>query len=135
MKTSKQLKLEQKINSQQKGVVGELHVIAQDIERCEKSIISLQEELGSVNARHANRQGTEQDIRYLEDLLVCAKKKLIWERQMASLQKRTPELMQRIEHLVNHPESNPDEQTRASLLESLNTVKAAMERLQTAKGS
>jgi hypothetical protein len=133
IKTSKQLKLAQKIATQEKAIALELQGIVNDIERSEKTITSLKADLDQVNAKHAGRQTTQDDIHYLEDLLNCAKKKLVWEKHMASLQKRTPELMQRVEDLVNHPESSPDEETRAALLQSLNAVKAAMERLQNTK--
>jgi hypothetical protein len=133
MRTTKQIKLGEKINAQQREIIGELQTIVKDIERCETSIHTLKSDLEAVNSKHANRQGTQDDIHYLEDLLACAKKKLVWEKLMASLQKRTPDLMQRVETLVNHPESSPDEETRTALLSSLNNVKAAMDRLNAAK--
>ena len=104
MSTSRQIKNEQRVSFQQRDLVGELQALVKDIERCEKTISVLRMELEGVNTRHANRSGTQQDIAYLEDLLACAKKKLVWEKQIASLQKRTPELMQRVESLVNHPQ-------------------------------
>src|SRR3954465_12388282 len=101
MKSSKQLKLIEKIAGQQQDLVGELQGMVRDIERCESTILALKEELERVNAKHAARQSTQEDVHYLEDLLSCAKKKLVWEKQMGSLQKRTPALMQRVETLVN----------------------------------
>lgn len=133
MATSKQIKLEQRINSQQRDIVLELQALVKDIERCEVTINALKIELESVNTRHAGRKTTQDDIHYLEDLLNCAKKKLVWEKQMASLQKRTPALMARVESLVNHPQSSPDEETRNALLGSLQNVQAAMQRLQGVK--
>ena len=133
MSASKQLKAAQRVALQQQDVIGELQALAKDIERCDKSVVSLKGDLESVNARHANRQTTQDDIHYLEDLLACAKKKLVWEKQIASLQKRTPDLMQRIEALVNHPQSKPDEETRAALMESLVNVQESMKRLNGAK--
>ena len=129
MSTSRQIKEEQRVAAQQKGLVGELQALVKDIERCEKTVQSLKGELQSVNERHANRSTTQHDISYLEDLLACARKKLVWEKQIASLQKRTPELMQRVEGLVNHPNSNPDEGTRNALMGSLTEVQASMRRL------
>lgn len=133
METVKQLKEARKIAAQQQGVISELQGIAKDIERCEKTVVALQEELQAVNVRHAERKTTQDDIHYLEDLLACAKKKLVWEKHIAALQKRTPDLMRRVEAVVNHPQSNPDEQTRAALLESLQNVKSAMDRLHGSK--
>ncbi|MGN6386481.1 MAG: hypothetical protein ACTHMT_09595 [Verrucomicrobiota bacterium] len=133
MATSKEIKLEQKVASQQKEIILELQALVKDIERCELSTQTLKAELESVNLRHANRQTTQDDIHYLEDLLKCARKKLVWEKQMASLQKRTPDLMSRVEAVVNHPQSNPDESTRNTLLESLKNVQTSMHRLQSVK--
>ena len=128
MSTSRQIKEEQRVTAQQKGLVGELQALVKDIERCDKTVHGLKEELLKVNERHANRTTTQDDIAYLEDLLACARKKLVWEKQIASLQKRTPELMQRVEALVNHPNSNPDEETRNALISSLTQVQATMKR-------
>jgi hypothetical protein len=133
MATPKELKEAERIAQQQRAMVGELQTLAADIDRCERTIVSLKEELEAVNARHAGRQSTQEDINYLEDLLACAKRKLVWEKQMASVQKRTPELMKRIEELVNHPQSSPDEQMRTGMMEALNSVQASMKRLNDAK--
>lgn len=133
MTTPKDLKEAARIAQQQRAAVEELQVLGQDIERCERSIVTLRLELESVNAKHARRQSTQEDIHYLEDLLACAKRKLVWEKQMGSLQKRTPELMQRLEELVNHPLSNPDESLRESIMTALRQVQASMKRLNDAK--
>jgi hypothetical protein len=133
MATSKELKLEQKIAAQQQEIILDLQALVKDIERCEVSINALKVELEGVNTRHSGRSSTQDDINYLEELLKCARKKLIWEKQMASLQKRTPDLMQRVESLVNHPQSNPNDDTQTRLMESLRAVQAAMQRLQQAK--
>jgi uncharacterized protein YoxC len=133
MSTPRQLKIEQQVASQQRGLIGELQALVKDLERAEKTVSSLKAELGGVNERHANRTTTQHDIAYLEDLLACARKKLVWEKQIASLQKRTPELMQRVESLVNHPQSNPDQQMQDSLMHSIKEVQAAMQRLNESK--
>jgi hypothetical protein len=134
MATQKQLKEAQRVAFQQQGIITELQTLVKDIDRCEKTIIDLKAEMEAVNTRHANRKTTQEDIHFLEDLLACAKKKLVWEKQLASLQKRTPDLMKRVESIVNHPESNPDERTREALLGSLNAVKAGIQRLTEAQG-
>src|SRR5947209_2739610 len=133
MATPKQLKEAQRVAFQQRGIIGELQELVRDIERCEKTIVALKAEMEAVNAKHANRQSTQEDIHFLEDLLACAKKKLVWEKQLGSVQKRTPDLMQRVEAVVNHPDSNPDAETRDALLNSLNAVKAGVDRLSQAK--
>ena len=133
MSTSRQIKEEQRVAAQQKSLIGELQALAKDIERCDHTVQGLRTELLAVNERHANRSTTQDDIAYLEDLLACARKKLVWEKQITSLQKRTPEIMQRVEALVNHPNSNPDEETRNSLMASLTQVQASMKRLNEVK--
>ncbi len=133
MSTSRSIKLEQRVAGQQKDLVVELQALVKDIERCEKTVNGLRAELEGVNQRHANRVTTQDDIAYLEDLLGCARKKLVWEKQIASLQKRTPDLMARVEALVNHPQSNPDEETRKALMGSLTEVQGAMKRLNAVK--
>jgi hypothetical protein len=134
MATPKQLKEAQRVAFQQQTIIGELQALVRDIERCEKTIVALNSEMQMVNAKHADRKTTQQDIDFLEDLLACAKKKLVWEKQLASLQKRTPDLMKRVEAVVNHPESNPDEKTREALLSSVNAVKAGIDRLSQGQG-
>ena len=133
MSTARQIKTEQRVSGQQKGLVGELQALVKDLERAEKTVNSLKSELGSVAERHANRTTTQHEIAYLEDILACFRKKLVWEKQIASLQKRTPELMQRVEALVNHPQSNPDQETQDALMTSIKEVQAAMNRLNESK--
>jgi hypothetical protein len=133
MTSARQLKLEQKGTSQLQRAISELQKLAQDIGRCEKTISALQGELAAVNTKHANRQTTRDDIAYLTALLDCAKKKLGWEKQIMSLQKRTPVLLEEITRLMNDPKNPPPEELRAQVLESLQQVQATMERLQSAR--
>ena len=129
----KQLRAEEKSASQQRQVLAELNGIVRDIERCEATISELQAELGQVNSRYQGPRNTRQDIAYLTALLSCAKKKLGWEKQIASLQKRTPAVLQQMSALLNDPLNPPAEQTRNQMLHALQKVQAAMERLQTVK--
>ena len=133
MATPKELKLEQKIAAQHQEIIVELQALVKDIERSETTINALKIELEGINTRHSGRSSTQEDIDYLEDLLKCAKKKLVWEKQMASLQKRTPLLMQEVEKLVNHPQSHPNDETQSKLMQSLQAVQGAMQRLQGVK--
>jgi uncharacterized protein YoxC len=135
MATHKDLKEAERVAQRQIAVIGELQELGRDIERCERTIVALNEDLQKVNQTHASRLTTQEDIDFLEALLACAKRKLVWEKQMASLQKRTPDLMQRVEELVNHPLSNPDESVRTSMMEALTSVQASMKRLNAAKSS
>jgi len=133
MLSVKELKQQEKSAAQQRQVISELNALSRDIERSEKTITSLKAELETVNSKHQGRRTTREDIAYLTDLLGCAKKKLAWEKQMASLQKRTPELMERITHLMNDPQSPPGEEGRAEMLRALQDVQTAMERLDRVK--
>src|ERR1051326_2054687 len=99
MLSSKQLKLADKAAQEQQKVLLQLNDLVKDIDRCEKTISALRTELEAVNEKHKNRNSTREDIAYLTDLLDCAKKKLAWEKQMASLQKRTPALLQTMTRL------------------------------------
>jgi hypothetical protein len=95
--------------------------------------VALQTELEQVNRKHAERKSTREDIAYLTDLLRCANKKLAWEKQIASLQKRTPDLLLRMTAVLNDEKNPPTDEIRASMLSALHGVQAAMERLQQIK--
>jgi hypothetical protein len=133
MSSLKQFKRIEKGAAQQQRVIADLNGIAKDIERCEQTITSLQNELAEINTRHSNRKTTREDIAYLEDLLKCANKKLVWERNIASLQKRTPAVLESVSRLMNDPQLPPNEELRNEMLKSLQAMQAAMERLQNAK--
>ena len=117
----------------QQGVIAELNALTKDIERCEKTIESLKGELEAINSKHKERRTTREDIDYLTALLKCANRKLVWEKQIASLQKRLPATLEKMSKLMNDPLAAPDEQLRVQMLGSLQAVQAAMERLQSAK--
>jgi chromosome segregation ATPase len=133
MSSLKQLKTEQKLAGQQLQVIQELQTLVKDIERAENTITTLKTELEAVNVKHQGRKTTRDDIAYLTDLLKCANKKLAWEKQIASLQKRTPAIMERMEKLINDPSAPGDNAPRQAMLASLQKVQAAMERLQGVK--
>jgi hypothetical protein len=52
---------------------------------------------------------------------------------MGSLQKRAPELIERINRLMNDPQNPPADETRAEMLEALQQVQGALERLDQVK--
>ncbi len=118
---------------QQRQVILDLQTLVADIERCQKTITDLKAELDAVNVKHEGRRTTREDIDYLTDLLKCANKKLIWEKQMASLQKRTPVLLEEMSKLINDPKVPPTDEMRAQMLHSLQGVQNAMEQLQNVK--
>ena len=130
MSASKQIKEGQRAAQRHLMLIAELQELVADIERCEKTISNLQVELNAVNAKYSGQRTTKQDVEFLSVLLECAKRKLAWEKQIASLQKRTPELLERMTSFLNDPINPPSNETRAQILQSLQAVQATMERLQ-----
>lgn len=133
MSSLREIKLAQKVASQQRQLVTELESLARDIDRCEKMILDLQTELMAANAKYPSPRTTREDIAYLTELLKCANKKLVWEKLMGSLHKRAPALLEKMKKVMDDPENPPAEQTRAELARVLQEVQAALERLQIAK--
>jgi hypothetical protein len=88
-----------------------------------------------VNTKYPSPRTTRQDIAYLTDLLKCANKKLAWEKQIASMQKRTPATLEKMAQLLNDPKNPPADAMRVGMLQALQGVQAAMERLQSVKAS
>ena len=129
----KEIRLAEKSLVQQQQVVSELNTIIGDIERCEKTIIDLQNELAAVNTKYPGQRTTREDIAYLTDLLKCANKKLTWEKHLASLQKRTPVVLEKMSTLLNDPINPPAEETRVQMLRALQGLQTAMEHLQNLK--
>jgi chromosome segregation ATPase len=130
---SNKYKLAEKAALEQRQVVVEIEALVKSIERCEKTISELKTELEQVNEKHKGRRTTQEDIAYLTDLLKCANKKLGWEKQMASLQKKTPALLDRMGTLTNDPMNPPTNEMRAAMLQGLEAVKSAMEKLEKVK--
>jgi hypothetical protein len=130
MSSIKDLKVEQKSLLLQQQVVAELNTLVKDIERSEKIIFDLQAELAVVNSKYPSPRTTRQDIAYLTDLLKCANKKLAWEKQIASMQKRTPATLQKMAQLLNDEKNPPADAVRVQMLQALQNVQAAMKRLQ-----
>jgi hypothetical protein len=130
MSSIKQIRLAQKSAVEQQQVVLQLSRLVKDIERCDKTIRALQDELAAVNAKYPTPRSTQDDVAYLTELLKCAKKKLGWEKQIAGLQKRTPAILATMSRLLNDPKNPPAEAMRAEMLQALQAVQAAMEPLQ-----
>jgi hypothetical protein len=130
MSSLKKIKAAEKVAAQQQQVILELNGLAKDVERCEQTIVDLKSELEAVNLKHQGRRTTREDIDYLTDLLKCANKKLTWEKHLASLKKRTPAVLEKMSKLLNDPQAPADDATRTQILQALQSVQAAMERLQ-----
>lgn len=133
MLSIKGLKLAEKSVVLQQEVVRELNTLVRDIERAEKTILDLQTELAAVNARYPTPRTTREDVGYLTDLLKCANKKLAWEKQIASMQKRTPATLEKMTFLLNDPKNPPADEMRVQMLKALQGVQVAMARLQNMK--
>lgn len=126
----KKLKQAEKGLFQQQQLISELNAIVRDIERCEKTMAALKTDLEAANAKFQGQRSTRDEVAYLSALLECAKRKLAWEKQLGSLQKRTPAVLEKMAALLNDPQNPPAEQTRAEILQALQKVQAAMARLQ-----
>jgi hypothetical protein len=130
MSASKQIKESSRAAQKHLELVTELQELVQDITRCEKTISALQTELNETNKQFAGPRTTKQDVDFLTVLLDCAKRKLAWEKQIASLQKRTPELLERMTSFLNDPVNPPSNETRVQILEALQAVQVTMQKLQ-----
>jgi hypothetical protein len=111
-----------------------LEALANSIGKADTMITELKDQMEAVNAKHAHRKTTADDIAYLEDLLKCARKKLAWEQQMAKLSKRIPEVLEEVSAVMNDPVSPPPDETRVSVVKLLQNVQQSMARLEQAKG-
>ena len=133
MDSLKQLKAREKLHVQQRQIVLELNALVKDIDRCERTINELKQELLEITEKFKNRITTREDVDYLSELLRCAKKKLAWEKNMASLQKRAPGLLEQMTSILNDPNADENDPMRPEIAKALNGVQKAMERLQEAK--
>jgi len=133
MSLGKQYKLAEKAALQQRQVVGELESLVKSIDRCEKTVTQLKNELEAVQAKYQTRTSTQEEIAYLTDLLKCANKKLNWEKQIASLQKKTPAILDDVTRVINDVKNPPSDEMRTSMLRALQLVQASMQRLEKVK--
>jgi hypothetical protein len=116
--------------AERRRVLGELKDLAADIEHCQETIGSVMHELSAVNAKFQGERTTRQEVEYLTVLLACAKRKLAWEKQIASLKKRAPALLASMGRILNDRDHPPTEELKTDMLRSLQIVQAALERLQ-----
>jgi hypothetical protein len=132
MSSRKEYRQAAKSVSKQHEVTLELQALLASIEKAERTITELKSELEAANRTHQVRTTTQQDIDFLTALLKCANKKLGWEKQVASLKKRAPGVMQELATIMQDTKNPPSEETCAMLLQTMQQVKAAMERLEKA---
>src|SRR5881628_2178977 len=132
--SSQKYKLAQKAMLQQHEIVAELDALVRSIERSEKTITELKTELKAVQNKYPAHKTTQEEIAYLTDLLKCANKKLGWEKQLASLQKRAPAILEKLTTVMNDPTNPPTDEMRAAMLRALQGVQVAIARLEKVKG-
>ena len=135
MSSGKNQRLARKTALLQQAVLHELESLVKTIERGETLLAELKEDTTVMNAKHQHRQTTRDDIAYLEDLLKCARKKLAWEKQMENVAKRTPVVLAQVSSVMNDTKYPPDDQSRARVVDLLQSVQMAMTRLEIAKSS
>jgi phage host-nuclease inhibitor protein Gam len=133
MTSIKDLKAAQKAAAEQRQIVSEMRTLVGDIDRCQKTIGAVNDEFQAANARYQGERTTRQDVEYLTILLDCAKRKLAWEKQIGSVQKRTPELLERLQTRMNDEKNPPGAEVREQMVAGLQALQGAMERLQQAK--
>jgi hypothetical protein len=115
--------------AERRRVLAELKQLAVDIGRCQETIASVMAELNSTNAKYEGERSTRQEVEYLTILLACAKRKLAWEKQIASLKKRAPALLESMANIMNDRDHPPTEELKAEMLHSLQGVQNALARL------
>lgn len=116
--------------AEQRRLLVELKELAVSVNRCENTITALMGELNCANARFQGQRTTQQEVEYLTVLLACAKRKLAWEKQIASLQKRAPALLAEMTTALEDRDFPPSDELKVEMMHSLQIVQAALDRLQ-----
>jgi DNA gyrase/topoisomerase IV subunit A len=122
-------KQQRRIASHHQEAVQELEGILKGIERSEELITSLRIEMDEVNEKYPAQRTTQQDIDFLTDLLSCAKKKLLLEKQIETLKKRVPAALERVSNVIGDRKAPPSAEMQTELLDMLKNVQHAMEHL------
>ncbi len=87
-------------------------------------------DLNAINAKYQGTRNTREEVEFLEVLLDCAKKKLAWEKQISSLKKRAPALLESMTGIMNDPDHPPGDELKSEILRSLQAIQSALGRLQ-----
>jgi len=130
MSADRHTQLSQIRAAERQRVLGDLNQLAADIERCERTIGAVMAELNAVNSKFQGVRTTRQDVEYLTALLDCAKRKLAWEKQIASLHKRAPDLLEAMTRVLNDRDFPPSDELKARMLAALQAVQGALQKLQ-----
>ncbi len=110
-------------------VLAEVSKLATDIGRCERTISSVMADLNAVNAKYGSTRNTREEVEFLRVLLDCAKRKLAWEKQIASLKKRAPAMLESMSGIMNDQECPPSDELKMQMLKALQLIQSALERL------
>ncbi len=116
--------------AERRRVVNEVNQLAASIARCEKTISSVMADLNTVNTKYQGTRNTREEVEFLKVLLDCAKRKLAWEKQIASLKKRAPALVEAMTKIMSDKEHPPSEELQSEMLRSLQAIQSALQRLQ-----
>jgi hypothetical protein len=121
--------------AERRRILVEVNQLATDIARCERMIGSVLTELNSVNAKYQGPRTTRDEVQFLKVLLDCAKRKLAWEKQIASLKRRAPAVLDNMTKIMNDTDHPPTDELKTEMLQALQSIQAALERLQAVETS
>jgi hypothetical protein len=116
--------------AERRRILAEVNQLATDIARCERTIGSVVTELNSVNAKYQGPRTTREEIEFLKVLLDCAKRKLAWEKQIASLKRRAPAVLDDMTKIMNDTDHPLTDELKTEMLQALQSVQGALQRLQ-----
>jgi hypothetical protein len=116
--------------AERRRIIAAVNQLAADIERCERTVGAVMAELNAVNAKYDGPRTTREEVEYLKVLLECAKKKLSWEKQIASLKRRAPAVVEKMSDIMNDTDHPPSDELKVEMLQVLQAVQAALKRLQ-----
>lgn len=116
--------------AERRRILAEVNQLATDMARCERTIGSVVTELNSVNAKYQGPRTTREEIEFLKVLLDCAKRKLAWEKQIASLKRRAPAVLDDMTKIMNDTDHPLTDELKTEMLQALQSVQGALQRLQ-----
>ena len=116
--------------AERRRVLAEVNQLAAGIGRCEQTITSVMADLNSINAKYQSPRSTRDEVEFLKVLLDCAKRKLAWEKQIASLKKRAPALLESMTRIMSDTDHPPSDELKSEMLRSLQAIQSALQRLQ-----
>lgn len=121
--------------AERRRVLNEVNQMAASIARCEKTITSVMTDLQVINTKYRGTRSTREEVEFLKVLLDCAQRKLAWEKQIASLKKRAPAIVEAMTKIMGDKEHPPSEELQAEMLRSLQAIQGALQRLQAVEAS